>query len=508
MKIIIILTLILLAQLTFAQHPNDVCNSALLLQNATNYCSNPQEYNNIEAINEDISLPGKDVWFKFTAIASDVNIILYGDYFGTGQRVGTLKEPTLNLYTTTDCIAVSESTGSTTSQNNSVTLYRGRLQIGTTYYIRVSAKNDNTGTFKLCVDNYAPPLRPGQDYGDAIFLCSKESFTESNIAGAGLNNREANGSCLGDHAPTEENSVWYKWKAANNGTLVFTITPSSPNIDIDWVLYDLGTSDDASLINPSHIIRCSASQICSGPTGRTGLSFTETDVSEPPGCGAGQNDLVKYADMQQGHYYALLVNNFSAPNQGFTLDFKDPSGKSGSGEFGPLAAFNTEPKLPAQLALPATINFFNQSVDADIFLWKFGDGEESTETNPVHEYKNEGNFTVTLTASKTDVCSSSTQKGQFIIRKSGTVFIPNTFTPNGDGINDEFVIHITNLESYQIRIFNRYGSRVFISNDIFDAWKGIQKGEPLPVGTYYYSINAIRSDGYVITQSGPVSIIR
>lgn len=68
--------------------------------------------------------------------------------------------------------------------------------------------------------------------------------------------------------------------------------------------------------------------------------------------------------------------------------------------------------------------------------------------------------------------------------------IPNAFSPNGDGINDVWLIKY--LESYPgctVQVFNRYGSIVFESNGYARPWDGTMNGSPLPVGVYYYIIN-------------------
>ena len=115
---------------------------------------------------------------------------------------------------------------------------------------------------------------------------------------------------------------------------------------------------------------------------------------------------------------------------------------------------------------------------------------------------------MTLTATKSSACSTSLSRGDLIITVDNTVFVPNTFTPNGDQVNDEFVITISNIQVYRIQIFNRYGTPLFQANDIFDNWKGIYKNEPLPVGTYYYIIDAVSITGENIKRSGAISIIK
>ena len=67
--------------------------------------------------------------------------------------------------------------------------------------------------------------------------------------------------------------------------------------------------------------------------------------------------------------------------------------------------------------------------------------------------------------------------------------IRNGFSPNGDGQNDNFVIE--NLSDYpnsQVSVYNRWGSRVYLSNDYKNDWKGDYDGKPLPDGTYFYRL--------------------
>jgi gliding motility-associated-like protein len=174
----------------------------------------------------------------------------------------------------------------------------------------------------------------------------------------------------------------------------------------------------------------------------------------------------------------------------------------------PTAAFRADPAIPAKLSFPVTIDFFNESTDADSYLWDFGDGTTSTDFSPSHEYTQIGDYDVTLTAFKSDVCEATVVQGKLVIRAEGSIFIPNTFTPNGDGINDEFVVSLTNLRSYHIKIFNRWGETLFESNSIFDNWKGLYGNSSLPVGTYYYLINAIDIKRNPIKRSGSVTLIR
>ncbi|MDB5004675.1 MAG: hypothetical protein JWQ34_2900, partial [Mucilaginibacter sp.] len=84
---------------------------------------------------------------------------------------------------------------------------------------------------------------------------------------------------------------------------------------------------------------------------------------------------------------------------------------------------------------------------------------------------------------------------------SAIINIPNTFTPNGDGINDTW--NINNLNTYSnvtVEILNRYGTRVYFSNNYSVPWDGKYNGANVPAGTYYYVITGVNNKpltGYV-----------
>lgn len=85
----------------------------------------------------------------------------------------------------------------------------------------------------------------------------------------------------------------------------------------------------------------------------------------------------------------------------------------------------------------------------------------------------------------------------------------NAFTPNGDGINDRWLITDGNcLISVRAQVFNRYGSRVFESPNYDNTWDGTYKGKPLPDGTYYYVLEFVLLNGKRQVLKGDVTILR
>lgn len=92
-----------------------------------------------------------------------------------------------------------------------------------------------------------------------------------------------------------------------------------------------------------------------------------------------------------------------------------------------------------------------------------------------------------LTVSSRDGCEA---RDEMLVKVLPKIIVPNAFTPNGDGINDTWVLLY--MESYPnciVEVFNRYGQRVFHSSGYGRAWDGRMNGSLLPAGTYYWLIN-------------------
>jgi len=87
--------------------------------------------------------------------------------------------------------------------------------------------------------------------------------------------------------------------------------------------------------------------------------------------------------------------------------------------------------------------------------------------------------------------------------------IPNAFSPNGDGINDQFKIRVTGYFKLDgLKIFNRWGQLVFETRDLNNEWNGTIKGNPLAIGTYYFVIEGLDVEGKRLRRSGSVTLIR
>jgi gliding motility-associated-like protein len=115
-----------------------------------------------------------------------------------------------------------------------------------------------------------------------------------------------------------------------------------------------------------------------------------------------------------------------------------------------------------------------------------------------------GTFTVTVT----DANGCSTLDSITTTYAENNIYVPNVFSPNGDGDNDKFDFYAINLASVEVAVYNRWGQRVWYSTSLKRRWDGIFNNRPVDLGVYVYVINATFLDGSIATKKGNVTVIR
>jgi gliding motility-associated-like protein len=126
--------------------------------------------------------------------------------------------------------------------------------------------------------------------------------------------------------------------------------------------------------------------------------------------------------------------------------------------------------------------------------------------NPVALLKKDALYTVTITDE-----NGCTASDNIFIKVFGNpeVYVPNSFTPNGDGKNDVLKPLGFGLKKIlYFKIFNRYGQLVFETNNLGTGWDGIFKGKAQPSGTYTYMVKVINYRDWPVEQKGTVILIR
>lgn len=172
----------------------------------------------------------------------------------------------------------------------------------------------------------------------------------------------------------------------------------------------------------------------------------------------------------------------------------------------PIADFRYSPLEPI---VPETdIDFTNKSYFYTSSDWNFSSLGNSTMQDPSFHFPHfdGGRYAVTLTVSNKGICFDNTTQ-IIVIKNPLSIFVPNSFTPNKDGLNDKFRIVYNNrdVEKYSLQIFNRWGEEMFSTTDIDFEWDGKVNGVEAPNDMYIWKMrgkdkfdpNTFEKIGYV-----------
>ena len=155
----------------------------------------------------------------------------------------------------------------------------------------------------------------------------------------------------------------------------------------------------------------------------------------------------------------------------------------------PLAEFSFYPQ-PADLDNPH-INFTNASFGHTSAYWDFGDGSTLNDTisKLLHTYQDTGHYKVTLAVNNEFGCTDSISY-TIIIDPIFIIYIPDAFTPNGDGTNDKFGPSVYGISKFEMKIYNRWGQLIYHTTDENKPWDGTINNNETQAGAYTYSIVA------------------
>jgi len=136
--------------------------------------------------------------------------------------------------------------------------------------------------------------------------------------------------------------------------------------------------------------------------------------------------------------------------------------------------------------------FMNQSVNGSVYSWDFGDGTPgSSLEDPTHSFPSlPGEYSVTLTVTSQNGCVDQTT-WTIVVAEDQIIYVPNTFTPDGDEHNNFFLPMISggfDLLNYHLTVMNRWGEVLFESKDVNGGWDGTYHDKLVQSGTYIWTI--------------------
>jgi len=287
---------------------------------------------------------------------------------------------------------------------------------------------------------------------------------------------------------TASGASTYSWSTGGS-TASITVTPS-----VTTIYTVTGTTND----------------------GCTGTASVTINVSQPPiidyttaqsHCGQSDGNIMTNVTGGIPPYIYQWSNGAISPNLSnissgsYILTVSDNNGCSSSISItvteAPKPQANFAPKPQITTIDDPIIYFENYSIGASSYEWDFGDGYNSSEFSPIHTYQNAGEYHILLSAIDQYGCID-TAGANVIIQEFNTYYVPNAFTPNRNELNESFNIFGSgiNPNTFEMRIFDRWGKEIFFTKDINQGWDGTFKGEIVPAGIYTYIIKFEDSQGY------------
>lgn len=233
---------------------------------------------------------------------------------------------------------------------------------------------------------------------------------------------------------------------------------------------------------PSLSIICNKTEICLGEELILHVN-SDADFAYLWDFGDGEDDSneSKHVYSSIGEYKVKLKTSLKNNNDKFSY----------SNEL--IVTVNESPKADFIYKLRETngmsiIDFEYITNDLPKVNWNFDDGSSSTEYNPSHRYNKKGNYLCSLTVSNIFGCSNTSEQTIFI-SNSFQLLAPNTFTPNGDGLNDYFIpeaLKGMNVD-FVMTVFDKNGNKVYETKNVNQGWNGFN----------YYSSEKCQQDSYV-----------
>lgn len=400
-----------------------------------------------------------------------------------------------------------------------------KLQCGQTYHI------------KLCISNVGD-----QGFGSAVFIKSK-SFSSEDLTFSMPNN--FNGAILEDCPNGNHSIVLTRPESQDNNSLTINLTyagtatsgtdyqalPSTMTFlaNQDTISTPITITDDNINEGIEYIlINTTYTNICGNV-----IAFEDTlFISDPIVVNIATSDYTYYCPKFNSHvtvstgiapYTYLWFDNSTndsisistpLPNQinNFIVTVTDACGNTDTDTsiityLPVVSSFSADPIVSAK---PSTVTFANNSQNALNYSWNFANGLTALANSNASQnsmYSDTGHYTIQLIAYNGGCTDTSYQT---IMVADYPVVIPsNVFTPNGDGVNDEFYFNLKYVKNLSVTIFDRWGSVVYEEESAKPKWNGKDlKGNDLSDGVYFYLFTATGYIGDPVTGSGFLHLVK
>ena len=376
--------------------------------------------------------------------------------------------------------------GTITGNGNSITL--DNITSGGTLTVTPSNACGNGTPQTITITTGAVPVQPSTISGSTTIAC---------------------GTTSGIYSVTNVPGVTYTWSYSGSGT----ITGSGNSITLNNV-----TSGGILTVAPSNTCGNGTPQIITIAVGGTfQIDMSSTDVVcgsvTTPGTATATpvGGTAPYSYHWSNGGTTSSISNLSTGT--YTVLVTDAGGCQANG----TVAVNQTSNIAVQVSpSPATVTE-GESVQLNCTFSPYIPGSSYTWTppnslscsncpSPVASPQETTTYTVTITTP--DGCNIDTTVKVFVKIRCGEIFIPNIFSPNGDGENDVFKVHGKCIEKISMKIYDRWGELLFETSDKTEGWDGTYRDKLMNTGVYVYIISVNLNDGSVETFNGNVALTR
>ncbi|NCT76859.1 MAG: PKD domain-containing protein [Chitinophagaceae bacterium] len=287
-----------------------------------------------------------------------------------------------------------------------------------------------------------------------------------------------------------------------NAWLILNDTTYCNNPDSIQVVVRVSANVDASFDAPP--VGCAPDNVAFTYTGTGGQTF-EWDFGDPASGSSNTSALANPTHLYAtpGTYTVRLI--VIDPN---TCNVRDTVFGTINVFQKPTANFVYSPVTPVVNTPHIFTN--TSSLNATRFKWDFGDGtilETTTRDNITHQFNATGKFNVCLIAFNESGCSDTLCEPVSAIVVPA-LDVPNAFTPNSGDINSRIMVKGFGIAKMRFIIWNRWGQKVFETNNQLQGWDGRVKGVVQPMDVYAYTLDVEFFDGTKATKKGDITLIR
>ncbi len=269
--------------------------------------------------------------------------------------------------------------------------------------------------------------------------------------------------------------------------------------------------------NPLPTVATADMAICPGSTAT--LTATTTD----------QNATINWYSIATGGDVIFTGSTFTTPALSIQTSYYAEAVDNTTGCVSAARASATVQMLQPLTAPVVTVG--ETTLSSITFQWNAVDGatsyEVSTDNGQIFTAPSSGvdglthtvsgvqaaqSVTIVVIANGATVCQlsafSAPVTGVAIDPKSTLIYVPNAFTPNGDGNNDIVYVHSENIKSLKFYIYDQWGELLYTSTSQQNGWDGSYKGTREPVGVYVYYLEAVMLDGEQVRKKGTITLLR